>query len=192
MEQALARDVRVIPVLVDGAAPPQAEQLPATLQTLARRQATRLTHERFGSEADGLVRALEQALPSRLKRSGGWFAQTRNGGTKSADAEIPTPHGSSAKVAKFSDAQVPVAVGSSANARSNLTPTFWWLGITVALGLVTASLPVIYGRKHTPEGPMSLIPGLTVAQLFWALAGATLISLILMVIAFATRNRYPA
>ena len=65
VEQALARDVRVVPVLVDGAAPPRAEQLPGSMQPLARRQATRLSHERFGSEAEGMVEALAKVIAPR-------------------------------------------------------------------------------------------------------------------------------
>jgi TIR domain len=58
VETALARDIRVIPVLVDGATMPREDALPAPLQPLARRQSVQLTHERFGSEASSLVRTL--------------------------------------------------------------------------------------------------------------------------------------
>ncbi len=59
VEQALKRNVRVIPVLVDGAQMPTPQQLPPSMQALARRQATRLSHERFGVDADGLVATMQ-------------------------------------------------------------------------------------------------------------------------------------
>jgi hypothetical protein len=65
----------VIPVLVDGASMPSAEQLPEPLQNLSRRQAVRLTHERFSGDADSLVIALEGVVQPRAKVSfwGGSF-----------------------------------------------------------------------------------------------------------------------
>ena len=44
---ALARKIRVIPVLVDGASMPKEGVLPEPLKTLTPRQATRLSHDRF-------------------------------------------------------------------------------------------------------------------------------------------------
>ena len=46
IEAALARDVRVIPILVDGARMPAAEELPNSLSKLARRQALELSPAR--------------------------------------------------------------------------------------------------------------------------------------------------
>ena len=51
---ALAANVAVIPVLVDGARMPSAAELPQPLQPLAVRNAIRLTHENFHSDADAL------------------------------------------------------------------------------------------------------------------------------------------
>jgi hypothetical protein len=56
VESALRRDdIRVVPVLVDGASLPKAEQLPEGMQGLVRRQAWPLSHARFGPESDGLI-----------------------------------------------------------------------------------------------------------------------------------------
>jgi hypothetical protein len=63
LEAALKRDVRVIPVLVDGAPMPRSEELPEPLRELSQRQAVRLVHERFGADADGLATALEKIVP---------------------------------------------------------------------------------------------------------------------------------
>jgi uncharacterized membrane protein YhaH (DUF805 family) len=62
IESALKRDIRVIPVLVDGARMPTAEELPDSLKPLSRRNAITLSHQRFGHEVDELAWALERAL----------------------------------------------------------------------------------------------------------------------------------
>ena len=58
IEAALARGIRVIPVLVDGAAMPRAEDLPECLKKLVRRQGIEISHTRFHSDVERLARAL--------------------------------------------------------------------------------------------------------------------------------------
>ena len=58
IEAALERNVPVIPVLVDGATMPQANDLPDTLKKLARRQGIEISHNRFDSDAERLTEAL--------------------------------------------------------------------------------------------------------------------------------------
>ncbi len=62
IERALARDLEVIPLLVDGAAMPRPEDLPSSLHALSRRNAMRLTHERFRADAQGLISNIDQAF----------------------------------------------------------------------------------------------------------------------------------
>jgi hypothetical protein len=59
---ALRRKIRLIPALVDGAHMPGESELPEPLKGLARRQAIRLSHERFAADGQGLVKALQDAL----------------------------------------------------------------------------------------------------------------------------------
>lgn len=60
---ALARETtRVIPVLVDGAAMPTADDLPTSLSPLARRHAVRLDHETFHSDVTGLLDRISALL----------------------------------------------------------------------------------------------------------------------------------
>ncbi len=66
---ALQRKVRVIPVLVDGAAMPDAEDLPDDLKTLARRQASELSDKRWDFDVRQLVLTIEK-IPGIEKRSG--------------------------------------------------------------------------------------------------------------------------
>jgi len=55
---ALQHDIRVIPVLVDGAQIPGADELPDELKPLARRHSVELSHLRFMADADRLIEAL--------------------------------------------------------------------------------------------------------------------------------------
>jgi Sulfatase-modifying factor enzyme 1/TIR domain len=59
---ALKRDIRVMPVLVEGASMPQSRELPDDLKPLARRNALNVSHDRFRVDADRLVGAVERAL----------------------------------------------------------------------------------------------------------------------------------
>jgi hypothetical protein len=59
---ALRRNIPIIPILVDGAAMPRANDLPAPLAQLGQRQALRLDHATFRSDVDTLLRAVEVAL----------------------------------------------------------------------------------------------------------------------------------
>lgn len=58
VERALRRDIRVVPVLVDGASLPKAEELPAGMQGLVRRQAWELRHSSFAAQANELAREI--------------------------------------------------------------------------------------------------------------------------------------
>src|SRR5262249_9389419 len=62
MEAAFARDVRVIPVLVDEVRMPSAAELPTSLAPLVRRQALELSHRRFHSDTSYLLRMLDRVL----------------------------------------------------------------------------------------------------------------------------------
>lgn len=74
IETALARDVRVIPILVQGAEMPSSEELPASLASLVRRNAVELRDTSWRSDVDRLADALaktrereeEDARRSRL------------------------------------------------------------------------------------------------------------------------------
>jgi hypothetical protein len=62
IEAALARGVRVIPILVEGAAMPGRQDLPENLAGLARRNALLIRHESFRSDTGRLVTAIERIL----------------------------------------------------------------------------------------------------------------------------------
>jgi hypothetical protein len=62
IEAALERRVRVIPVLVDGARMPRADDLPESLKGLARRQNIEISHIRFDADVEKLIRSLALIL----------------------------------------------------------------------------------------------------------------------------------
>jgi len=62
IEAALTRNVRVIPILVEGARMPRAAQLPPSLARLVRRQALELHPARFDFDTGRLLRVLERTL----------------------------------------------------------------------------------------------------------------------------------
>jgi len=74
IETALARDVRVIPILVEGAAMPGRQDLPESLAGLAHRNALSIRHESFRDDAARLVTAIEgivqTAAPARTETPG--------------------------------------------------------------------------------------------------------------------------
>ena len=59
---ALARKVRVVPVLVEGAQMPPVEALPEDLRPLARLQAVELRDSRWDSDVEALIAVLERTL----------------------------------------------------------------------------------------------------------------------------------
>ncbi len=64
--RAIERKIRVIPVLVKGAPMPKVEDLPKELQSLTRRQASELRHERWDPDVEHLASNLQMIL--NLKR----------------------------------------------------------------------------------------------------------------------------
>jgi hypothetical protein len=59
---ALNRDIRVIPILAEGAEMPRHHDLPDDLARLAERHALRLRHESFSSDSDRLLAEIERIL----------------------------------------------------------------------------------------------------------------------------------
>jgi PQQ-dependent dehydrogenase (methanol/ethanol family) len=79
---ALARDIRVIPVLVDGARTPRADELPELVRRLVRRNGIEVRNAYFGRDAEALIIKVGEALesagavrgrrPTLLSTSGRW------------------------------------------------------------------------------------------------------------------------
>jgi TIR domain len=72
---ALQRDIRVIPVLVDGASVPSSDELPEPLKPLTRRHAIEVRNSHFGRDAEALAEKVREALTS-VRSGRRWPAAT--------------------------------------------------------------------------------------------------------------------
>jgi hypothetical protein len=66
---ALERNIRVIPMLVDGAAMPEEHQLPPRLAPLVRRNAHDVSFNHFHADLDSFIRVLQRVLKTRVSSS---------------------------------------------------------------------------------------------------------------------------
>src|SRR5262249_22507426 len=69
---ALARNIRVIPVLVDGARTPKADKLPDSIRPLVRRNAVEVRNTNFGRDAEALANKVGEALKGGRPATGRW------------------------------------------------------------------------------------------------------------------------
>lgn len=83
---ALHRNVRVIPVLLDGARMPRGQELPEPLTKLVRRNALELSYTRFHQDVERLMEALEKALAA-AGQSGKEAAEKQRREAEEAEAE---------------------------------------------------------------------------------------------------------
>jgi Protein kinase domain/TIR domain len=86
---ALARGVRVIPVLVDGAPMPPVDAVPDDLEPLTRRQAIELSHARWRHDSGQLVAALERILGDAPAATAAAPAPAEPAPPSPANAETP-------------------------------------------------------------------------------------------------------
>ena len=76
---ALARDIRVIPVLIDGARIPKADELPDALKPLVRRNAVEVRNAQFGRDAEVLVEKVREALKGDMSGPIRWPVAAASG-----------------------------------------------------------------------------------------------------------------
>lgn len=115
---ALKRDIPVVPVLVHGARMPRAEQLPEDLAELAYRNGVELTHARWDSDVQVLIKALSPYVESLQKNAGrvdiGSPAATSKTPTASAAPSGVPPVVSTAPIAAHSSKKtLPMIVAGS-------------------------------------------------------------------------------
>jgi hypothetical protein len=77
---ALSRNIRVIPVLVGGATMPKAEELPAPLESFARRQAHELSDARWDYDVSQLIDTLQRLGVRPLNKPNPGPTRFRNSG----------------------------------------------------------------------------------------------------------------
>jgi hypothetical protein len=91
IEAALARNVRIIPILVDDARMPRAADLPASLARLVRRQALELSPNRFELDTGRLLRVLDKTLAEvRIAQADAASAKAPAGTAADSSMEPPT------------------------------------------------------------------------------------------------------
>ncbi len=119
---ALKRNIRVIPVLVDGAMMPQARDLPDELKSLARRNALELSHKRFTTDLARLTAAIEWAL----EKTNAERRQRQNTKPQKAEHDEGEQKAQSDAVCRASEARklmIPSPLLGSAEPGSNLVLT---------------------------------------------------------------------
>lgn len=103
LASALSREIPVAPVLVRGAKMPRVEELPDNLKELAYRNAVELTHARWKSDVQVLIRALQPFMdpscidgsnnskgPAELKEESPASARANNSATIASAIDIQT------------------------------------------------------------------------------------------------------
>ncbi|HEV8553334.1 MAG TPA: choice-of-anchor D domain-containing protein [Casimicrobiaceae bacterium] len=143
---ALARGIRVVPVLVDGAVMPRADQLPKELAPLTRRQAVELSHKQWDATTAELIRTLEKILNQGKTRV-----------AKTAPAE-PTPQAEPQR----SEPQ-PLAGERRFDRR------YWGIGAVLVLGAASALLYLTQPwREDTTPPPAPAVLRVTPGQVEFA------------------------
>lgn len=105
LASALGRDIPVIPVLVRGAKMPRVDQLPGDLKELVYRNAVELTHARWKSDVQVLIRALRPFMDDP-RESGVERGKAPEGQREeSIVTQAPVPAGKATAVVSSIDAQ---------------------------------------------------------------------------------------
>ena len=153
---ALRRNIPVIPVLVDGASMPAAQDLPADLEPLAWRNAVELRHARWDADVQGLVDALRKLLPESA-------------------AAVPASDATPAE-------SMPASGGHTGNGRRNRSRLIWAAsGVAIlALALLALALlgpwrgPRVFGPEVKYPATLSVATDATVTTARYQILSARL------------------
>jgi TIR domain len=153
IEAALARNVRVIPILVEGARMPRAVELPPSLAGLVRRQALELSPSRFEFDTGRLLKVLDDTLAEAQAQ--------REAQAQHADAGRAAPGVSSVAPSEVSAGQ-PTAPPPPPRRRVfdqvlllRRRPLLLGAG-TAAVALVVVLLFKLFGGDEPPDRPLSV------------------------------------
>src|SRR5271170_6453501 len=146
---ALKRDIPVIPVLVHGAKMPRPEQLPEDLKELAYRNGVELTHARWRSDLDLLIKALRRHVDDPKHREA-------TGKVDGGRPVLPSP-------------VLPPAIEETR--RSNDTPPApWWKSRGAILAFVLGAAAVLAAGAYWLRAKQATVPDLTGSTIFDATA----------------------
>ena len=141
-------DVRVIPVLVEGAAMPAADQLPDDLKALARRNALDLSDARWRYDVERLIEVVERVVPPATPSAdlAGAGRDRRSPSTsphaeESADADADASSSSDAHRATI------VAPPKAAPAAGHVSKR----ALATALAVAAIAVTVVVALKQTPD-----------------------------------------
>ena len=141
---ALKRDIPVIPVLVHGAGMPEAGQLPPDLADLAYRNGVELSHARWDSDVQLLIKALEPYVQARRSDLG-----------RDAGSGASGPAALSSSAASLSSASLPAAAppattagGSAAKQQRTKRPSLMIAGALAAAVAVALAAYLSSGAWH--------------------------------------------
>jgi hypothetical protein len=158
IEAALARGVRVIPILVDGARMPRDEELPPSLAPLARRQALELSPSRFDFDTSRLLKVLDKTL-----------AEGRRAKDDAASAlAMQAPGSSKLDVEQLEDASrgrtrsVPPVAPAAPDWRRRFSARpriLIGIGVGIAAVLVALAIPAIIAKSNNAPSPTAADKG---------------------------------
>jgi hypothetical protein len=147
LEAALARNIRVIPVLVDGARMPRADELPDSLAKLVRRQALELHPSRFDFDTGRLLKVLDGAL-AEVRAAQGEPSPAQSA-VQAAPAMPPAPPPTSRPSAP---------PGERPRRRSTRARVLAGAAVAVVLIAVVAVIVANSGTTQSPTGAASAGP----------------------------------
>ncbi|HTJ03281.1 MAG TPA: toll/interleukin-1 receptor domain-containing protein, partial [Methylovirgula sp.] len=138
IEAALQRDIRVIPVLINGARMPRATDLPDPLKPLVRRQAIEISHTRFDSDSERLTRVVQRALDDQAPET------VSSGGAAAEPTQAPVA------VQQKPPENAPAISLSSEPKRATRGITYALIGIATLLAIVGLGATFIGHRPAKP------------------------------------------
>jgi len=159
IEAALQRNVPVIPVLVDGAAMPQPDDLPTGMKTLTRRQGIEISHARFDSDVERLTRALSTLENELLRGEAAERVAREEGEKRRAAAEsgkrpsvmavqVQSAGHAADPVIERSPASAPVHTFETPGPRRSVRSRLIVGAVTSAVAVGAATLLLEYGSRR--------------------------------------------
>lgn len=154
IKAALARNIRVVPVLEDGAKMPRADELPDDLRSLARRQAITVHHNQWEGSTGTLVHALQRLLGEGAGSGDGrdhGHPRRDNGGGQGGTGGGDTTHDTAHDTTPDTRTRWAVALG----AVSALAAGAWWLSSRP--GTAPEPPPGVVAATRPAPGPASSV-----------------------------------
>lgn len=186
LETALSReDIRVIPVLVEGAKMPPPAELPESLSSLTRRQAFEIRDERFRFDKEELFRRVDRVLESK----GVVVPRAEPAAQPNGEPTMPTP---APVVAQAADEAAVESELKKWNWGAFLLGPIWGIGHGVFRSLLT--FVPIYGiyewimlgrqgnRWAWEKRPWDSVESFRKTQRKWAMWGAIVSTLLVLIV----------